>query len=56
MTLEEEILAKIVEIGAKRVEIEDLERDIGLVAAREGLALLLDELNELYRLHTIGGT
>jgi hypothetical protein len=51
MTLEEDILGKIVEIGAKKVEIEDLERDVGLVAARDSLALLYDELEALYRLY-----
>lgn len=53
MTLEQDILTKQVEIGAERVVIEDLELNIGLVAARDRLASLLDELDELYRLYTI---
>jgi hypothetical protein len=51
MTLEEDILRKKVKIGAKRLEIEDLEVTIGIVNARDDLHTLLDELEALYRLY-----
>jgi hypothetical protein len=55
MTTYELLLLKRVEIGAKRVEIEDKEIDIGLVALRNELSILGDELRALYQIYTIEG-